>query len=116
MGRTEFSKAVSTMKRVLGKFAEWGLTAGFVYTTEDGFLQFYGSEAVGHVIDQHRDSIMHHPAFSHQMTEDDVDYIPEDAGNMVTIYFSLNQKGGRPPTQTFMIFLKPDYQSLNAFV
>ena len=85
MGKTEFARAVGTLQRVLAKFADWGLTAGFVYTTEEGSLQFFGSEAVGHVIQKHRDSIIHHPAFSHQVSEGDVDYIPENAGNMVCI-------------------------------
>ena len=50
MGKTEFDRAVSSLKKLNGKFADWGLTAGMVYTTEEGFLQFFGSEAVADTI------------------------------------------------------------------
>ena len=86
MGKNEFDIAVRDMKKILHKFADWGLTAGFVYTTEDGLLQFFGSEAVGDLVDQHQGAIVHHPAFSHRQSEDDIDYMPEDAGTTVSKY------------------------------
>ena len=86
MGKNNFDRAVETIKKVLNKFADWGLTAGFVYTTEDGLLQFYGSEAVGDLVNSNQGAITSHPAFSHCHSEDDPDYIPEDAGRMVIIF------------------------------
>ena len=84
MGKNEFEAALMTVKKALHKFAEWGLTAGFVYTTEDGLLKFYGSEAVGDLINKNQASITSHPAFSHRQSEDEPDYIPEEAGRMVS--------------------------------
>ena len=86
MGKNEFDRAVESMKKLMNKFADWGLTAGFVYTTEDGLLQFYGSEAVGDLVNQNTAAITSHPAFSHRQSEEDPDYIPEDAGRMVIIF------------------------------
>ena len=84
MGKNEFDRAVSTLKRVMDKFSVWGLTAGIIYTTQEGFLKFYGSEAVGDVLDRHQGEILEHPSFSHKQTDDDEgpDFVPEAAGRM----------------------------------
>jgi hypothetical protein len=86
MVKNDYDRAVTAMKKLINKFGDWGLTAGFVYTTEEGFLSFYGSEAVGHVIDNHQSEIISHPAFSHKQDEHDdgPDHIPDDAGKMVS--------------------------------
>jgi hypothetical protein len=85
MGKNEFERTVVAMKKLMNKFADWGLSAGFVYTTEDGLVHFYGSQAIGDVIDQHQSEIMHHPAFSHSQSEEDPDFFPEEAGRWVSI-------------------------------
>ena len=89
MGRNEFDIAVTSMKKLVDKFADWGLTAGFVYTTVEGFLKFYGSEAVGDLIDTHQADIMDHAAFSHRQgpNDDGPDSIPAGAGKMVSTLF-----------------------------
>ena len=90
MGKNEFDCAVDTMKKLMNKFTDWGLTAGFVYTTEEGMLHFYGSEAVGDLVNSNQAAIKSHPAFSHRLSEEDPDFIPEDAGRMVNIIYWSN--------------------------
>ena len=93
MDKNEFDRAVETLKKFLNKFADWGLTAGFIYTTEQGLLQFYQSEAMGDLINSNQVAITSHPAFSHCQSEEDPDYIPDDAGRMVIIL--LYYRSGR---------------------
>ena len=88
MSNNQIERAITSVKKLMDKFADWGLTAGFVFTTDQGFVKFYGSEAVGAVIDQYRDSIIKHPAFSHQQTaEKEPEFLQTDAGKMVNITF-----------------------------
>ena len=85
MVKNQMDKAVTAMKKLMNKFNEWGLTAGFVYTTEEGFLSFYGSSAVCETLDKHQAEILNHPAFSHKQDDEDdgPDTIPVDAGKVV---------------------------------
>ena len=93
MGKNEYDRAVETIKKLLNKFIDWGLTAGFVYMTEDGLLQFYRLEAIGDLINHNQGAITSHPAFSHRQTDEDPEFIPEDAGRMVIIL--LYYRSGR---------------------
>ena len=92
MVKNAYQKALNDVKKILDKFNnEWTLTAAFVYTTPDGFLQFLGSQAVGDVLQEHHQDIMHHPAYSHQVTEEDPDFVPAEAANRVNM--TLNPQG-----------------------
>jgi hypothetical protein len=89
MGKNEFDRAVVAALKILNKFSGWGLSAGFVYTTEEGFLKFYGSEAIGTVIDKYQAEITTHPSFSHRSEDDHdgPDCITEEAGQMVLFFY-----------------------------
>jgi len=94
MGKNEFDRAVVAALKILNKFSGWGLSAGFVYTTEEGFLKFYGSEAIGTVIDKYQAEITTHPSFSHRSEDDHdgPDCITEEAGQMVLFFIVIHMQ------------------------
>ena len=86
MVKNDLDQAVHDVLKILHKFnQEWGLTAGFVYSTHEGILQFLGSQAIRDVVLEHQEDILRHPAFSHQTCEDDPDFILEEATNQVRV-------------------------------
>ena len=86
MVKNAFDKALNDVKRIVHKFnQDWNLTAAFIFTTPDGFLQCHGSQAIGDIMLEHSQDIMRHPAYSHQVTDEDPDYVPAEAMNKVYI-------------------------------
>ena len=82
MGKTKIHQAVLSAKRVLEKFEDWGLNAGFVYTTEDGFIHYFGSPAFGDVISENQTDIINHPTFAFRHTRETPD-VQDETGQKV---------------------------------
>ena len=70
MPRNQEERVLTQVQKVLNQFSEWGLVAGFVYTTQQGLLKVLGSDAVVDLVSKHQSELESHPAFQQQFAEE----------------------------------------------
>ena len=70
MPRNQEERVLAQVQKVLNQFSDWGLVAGFVYTTQQGLVKVLGSEAVVELVSRHQRELESHPAFVQQFAEE----------------------------------------------
>ena len=66
MPRNQEQRVIAVVQKVLKQFSEWGLVAGFVYTTTQGLIKVLGSDVVVDLVSKHQTEMEGHPVFLQQ--------------------------------------------------